>query len=211
MSYILDALRRSQAERERGQVPGLNAQPVPALPAPLPSRRHGLVWAGVALAVLLLLALALMLARRESGAPAPATVAPAAQAPATASVLPAAPVALPVVVSAPVVPSAAPPAARVADAVAAPASAAIAAPAPAAAAETKPVPLAQLGAEQRRELPPLVISGSIWSDNPASRFVIVNGQVVREGEAAAAGVTVERIGPKAAVLRWRGLRVEVPL
>ncbi len=52
--------------------------------------------------------------------------------------------------------------------------------------------------------------GSIWSDSAANRFVIVNGQVVREGEQAAPGVTLERIGPKAAILRWRDLRIEVP-
>ena len=57
----------------------------------------------------------------------------------------------------------------------------------------------------------MVIGGSIWSESPASRFVIVNGQVVREGEAAAPGVLLERIGPKAAVLRWREWRIELPL
>ncbi|MFZ2652317.1 MAG: hypothetical protein WA210_19640, partial [Burkholderiaceae bacterium] len=29
MSYILDALRRADSERERGAVPGIHAQPVP--------------------------------------------------------------------------------------------------------------------------------------------------------------------------------------
>lgn len=71
--------------------------------------------------------------------------------------------------------------------------------------------MAQLSAEQRRELPPMVIGGSVWSDNAASRFVIVNGQVIREGETAAPGVTLERIAPKAATLRWRDLRIEMPL
>ena len=33
MSYILDALRRADAERERGAVPGLHAQPVPPVSA----------------------------------------------------------------------------------------------------------------------------------------------------------------------------------
>jgi general secretion pathway protein B len=39
---------------------------------------------------------------------------------------------------------------------------------------------------------------------------MVNGQVVHEGEAAGPGVVVERIGAKAAVLRWRDMRIEVP-
>jgi general secretion pathway protein B len=72
------------------------------------------------------------------------------------------------------------------------------------------VALAELSAEQRREMPPMAIGGSIWSENAASRFVMVNGQVVHEGEPAGPGVTVERIGPKTAILRWRDLRIEVP-
>jgi general secretion pathway protein B len=72
------------------------------------------------------------------------------------------------------------------------------------------VRLADLTAQQRGELPPLAIGGAIYSDSPAARFVLVNGQVVREGEGAAPGVTLERIGSRSAVLRWRDLRIEVP-
>ena len=45
MSYILQALRRSQAERERGQVPGLNAQL--AAVAALPSELEDETWRGL--------------------------------------------------------------------------------------------------------------------------------------------------------------------
>ena len=76
---------------------------------------------------------------------------------------------------------------------------------------TAAVPLAALSAEQRRDWPLLSVNGAVHSDNPASRFIIVNGQIVHEGEEAAAGVTVERISPRAPILRWRGLRVEMPL
>ena len=95
----------------------------------------------------------------------------------------------------------------------APTAAVAAAPsAPAAsAAEPRTVPLAQLTASQRSELPPLAIAGAIYSETPASRFVLINGQVAREGEVVAPGVTLERIGPKSALLRWRELRIEVPL
>jgi general secretion pathway protein B len=71
--------------------------------------------------------------------------------------------------------------------------------------------LAQLSADLRREMPAMTVGGSVYSESAASRFVIINGQVVREGEGAATGVTVERIGPKSAVLRWRDMRIEVPL
>jgi general secretion pathway protein B len=76
---------------------------------------------------------------------------------------------------------------------------------------TPVTPLSALSAELRRDWPPVSIGGSVWSDQPASRFVMVNGQVVREGEALAPGLVLERIAPKAVQLRWRGMVVEVPL
>lgn len=83
-------------------------------------------------------------------------------------------------------------------------------PAPAVA-TARALKLAELTPEQRRAMPALALGGSIWSESALARFVIVNGQVVREGEAAAPGVVVESIGQKAVLLRWRDLRVEVPL
>ncbi len=229
MSYILDALRRSQAERDRGQVPGLNTQAAPALPLPSPAQRPASLWAGVALAVLAVLGLCWLWLRP---APQPAAAMPSApvapvqrvQAPPTPPALqqampavpapplaspPAAPTSLPQVVSAPPLP--APVTAGAVPTAAAPAlPAATVAATPPPTSEVRPVPLSQLGAQQRQELPPMSFGGSIWSDSAANRFVIVNGQVVREGEQAAPGVTLERIGPKAAILRWRDLRIEVP-
>ena len=195
MSYILEALRRSQAERERGQVPGLNAQAAPAgdLPADEPRSRPAL-WLGIGLGAGAVLALVAWWALRPAPAPAPVVSMPAAPA-----VAPAPAPALPVVVSAPPAPAPAAPAAS-------------APPPPVASAPAARTPtLAELSAEQRRELPPLVMGGSIWSENALSRFVIVNGQVVREGEAAAPGVTVERIAPKSVTMKWRELRFELPL
>ena len=56
MSYILDALRRADSERERGAVPGIHAQPVP-----ITSEQDGRsprikpwMWAGFGVAMLLL-------------------------------------------------------------------------------------------------------------------------------------------------------------
>jgi general secretion pathway protein B len=73
------------------------------------------------------------------------------------------------------------------------------------------VPLNSLAPELRSQIPPMVVGGAIYSDRPANRFVLINGQVVREGESPANGVTLERIGPKSAVLRWREMRFEMPL
>lgn len=215
MSYILDALRRADAERERERererdaVPGLNAQPAPAFDAVRPLRRMpaaGLWLAlGAALGVAGVVAgvVALVWLPRPAPAPPQAPQAPL-QVPssmATPAPLPASPraVAAPLAV-------AAPPRAPAS----APASALPSAPPSAPPAETRLIKLAELPAELKREWPPLAIGGAIYSDSAASRFIIVGGQVVREGESAAPGVVVERIGPKSALLRWRELRVEVP-
>ncbi len=73
------------------------------------------------------------------------------------------------------------------------------------------LPLNSLAPELRSQIPPMVVGGAIHSSNPANRFVLINGQVVKEGESAATGVTLERIGPKSAVMRWREMRFEMPL
>ena len=55
MSYVLDALRRAEAERQRGNVPGLHAQTLPAPEAAResPDRAPGRwgPWLGVAVLV----------------------------------------------------------------------------------------------------------------------------------------------------------------
>ena len=202
MSYILDALRRADAERQQGGVPGLHTPASPQATAPAPQSRW-LLWCGAAVLLMLFSALAWWWTRPALVAVtvlgAPATAPAAAPAPLIAPP-PAAAAPLPIVVSAAPV-TAAPPAA--------PASAAPPplppAPPPAS------VPLQQLAGELRRQLPPLVVGGSVWSDSAASRFVILDGQVTREGDSVAPGLVLERIQPKAAVLRWRDMRVEIAL
>jgi len=238
VSYILDALRRAEAERDRGQVPGLGAQPTLAPAAPATAARPGiarsLAWAAAVLGLAILLAWALWLraagpaGQASPGAPAvppmagdgaasrpPADAAAAAPAPAPTNLLAAAPTGvppaapapapLPVVVSAPPLPPP-PPAPSPAPRAAPPAQAAAGR-----AAESRIVPLAELSAEQRRDWPALPIGGAVYSDHAPSRFVIVGGQILHEGGTAAPGLTVERIGPRSVVFRWRELRVEVPL
>jgi general secretion pathway protein B len=54
------------------------------------------------------------------------------------------------------------------------------------------------------DAPKLAISGGVYSTNPTQRMLIVNGQVFNEGSELAPGVTLERIEPKTAVLKFRG-------
>ncbi len=208
MSYILDALRRADAERQQGQVPGLHAAPAGGVAElPRPGRP---TWVWLALAALLVLAAVALWKWWPKPAVVPTV---AASAPAAAVVPPPrvaaapdpAPVTLPIVVSA----APAPPAeARSAES----AAPALGASKPAAAAAAvRPVLLAALPPDERRQLPRLVTGGSVWSDSAASRFVILDGQVLREGDAVAPGLVLERIERKAVVLRWKDQRVEVPL
>src|SRR5690349_16146702 len=72
MSYILDALRKADAERERGSVPGLHTQSVPAVSgdAPAPPRGVPVAWvvAGAS-AVAVAAVLAWALSDRHDAAP----------------------------------------------------------------------------------------------------------------------------------------------
>lgn len=223
MSYILDALRRAEAERERerGAVPGVHAQPalLPETPARL--RLQVPAWWGVAAGGLLGATLVTVLwwAGRGAVAPLPtatpapvAAVAPTAAVPQLPSPAPLAVVSAPVLLPSPAPPPAAsaavPPVPPVPPAM--PVLPALPAQQAAAPIESRPQPWGELSAEQKREWPALSIGGSIYSDNASSRFVMINGQVVREGETAAPGVTVERIRPKSAVLRFKDRRVELP-
>ena len=64
----------------------------------------------------------------------------------------------------------------------------------------------ELPADVQRELPKLVISAGVYSDNPAQRLLIVNSQVVAEGAEPAPGVLLEQIRDRTAVFKYRGYR-----
>ncbi len=251
MSYILDALRRAQAERERGQVPGLHAQPGLAgahrMRSPVgaaPAARPAWFWAlaGAGLLALLMVPLAWWAMRgpalplaavKPVVQPAASTAQPLPSSPAAAGTAATAPAPAPqppplVVVSAapappapnkPVSKPAAPGAAKPAFSAAAAAAPEPALPAPPRPAATPTPAVAALPftlppaltPDQRREWPALTVGGSVWSDTPSARFVILGGQVVREGESTADGVLVERIAAKAVVLRWRDQRASLGL
>ncbi|MBS0437678.1 MAG: general secretion pathway protein GspB [Proteobacteria bacterium] len=214
MSYILDALRRADAERERGGVPGLHTQTMaePGDEAEAAPRARGLKpWHWLAIGLAGGLAVAIAWSWRGEEPPPPVAVQPPAPPPPAP---PAAPAAI-----APIAVTEAPPASPVAIAPmrAAPPPAAAArpaAPAPASAA-TSTIPriasLAELPPELRSGLPALAFGGSIYSGTPANRLLIVNGQLMHEGESLAPGVTLEQIKPKAAVLVIRGQRFEIGL
>ena len=99
MSYILDALRRADAERQRGGVPGLHAQP--AAPAPAGADRvprlGALALGGAAVGLLLAGGAAVWWLGGGRGAAVPAVAGPSPAAPTAA---PAAPASAPAVLAA---------------------------------------------------------------------------------------------------------------
>ena len=55
-------------------------------------------------------------------------------------------------------------------------------------------------------IPELRLSLHAYDPNPANRYVLLNSARLREGEATAEGVRLERITEFGAVLSWRGRR-----
>ena len=68
----------------------------------------------------------------------------------------------------------------------------------------------ELPDDVRAQLPRLTVSGATYSSNPAYRMVIVSGQVLHEGEQAAANTVLDKIEPHAVVLRFRDYRYTMP-
>lgn len=278
MSYILDALKRADSERERGAVPGLHTRH--ALP-PVNQAGHGrrpLIWLGAGAAALALggLGAGLWLWQTPAGTVRLAAVEPAVPSPAE----PAAPLAQTQTVRAPAPPpvtapspplSLAPPAvvgpraaaslpsavskpaptpmssaspadrpgqsspglagkAATPEAVAAitpkplpgaKASSTAPAPAPAPTAQAAPVVsavqaasatlplLGELPEAVRRQVPPLAITGSVYSENRAQRMLLVNNQVLSESSLAAPDVYLEEIRAKSSVFSFRGTRFRI--
>lgn len=232
MSFILDALKKSESDRQRQGGPAL-------FEVKIAPPRHALPPWAVAIAVLLVANLGVVawFMLRHAAAPASGEASPSVRAPVPAAAEPA-PQALAAVVAAP---AAAPVARTVISApTPAPAPAAAAAPAPppaaarsaaadataepasnpddfAPAAEPPPsgglgrvkrgtagVPLyQQLAATPGTQLPQLRLDLHAYAEHPEDRWVLINMHKLREGESLE-GVHVDRITPEGAVLSYQG-------
>lgn len=238
MSYILEALKKSQAERQLGELPSIHAPQVQLHDgAASGAARRAPVWlalGGVTLAV----AAALLLwqpwqaaATAPAPALAPAVLAQAVPAPMPAVVPPAVPAPAPAPAPAPVtqvtpVPSAATaapvhharpvaepkqetPGQAAPPPVAAPAPA-VPVPAPAPAAEESVPGMRDLPEPIQRQIPPIAIGGYIYSKNPADRLLLIDKVLRHEGEELAPGLVLEKLQPKAAIFSFKGYRYRVP-
>ncbi len=188
MSFILDALKKAESERNRGAGPVLMSVRI------APPRRRLPAWAWALGCVLLanLAVLAWLLLR----APQAAT---AAAAPATS------PVAAPVYATPPpTLPSTrvAPPPTTIAAPIAAP----IAAARPAAPPDLATLPSLQDVVAAGVNLPTLVMNMHVYDPTPAQRYVLLNGMRLTEGDFTADGIKLEAITERGAVLDARGHR-----
>jgi general secretion pathway protein B len=220
MSFILDALKKSESERQRQAGPALLEMRIVR-----PSRRLP-VWALV-VGVLLIISVAVLawLAWHSTAAPATAAapVAPAAagaagNAPAAAP--PAATVAQPPLGTVPGTPGAAPaPATLIPPLAAAPTpSQAATAATDSNPADTEPAVTPPAGSTREAEstsnlhtyaelggsLPELRLDLHVYAPNPAERYAFINMHKVREGDTTAEGVQVKEITREGVVLDYRG-------
>jgi general secretion pathway protein B len=70
-----------------------------------------------------------------------------------------------------------------------------------------PAPLlSELPEDIRRQIPALTITGAVYSDNPAQRLLLVNGQVLTQGSQAALDVTLVEIRSASSEFSFRGTR-----
>ena len=223
MSYILDALRKAEAERERGSVPNIHAQPAFAGAPARGARPRSRAWIAVAVVgVLLVIAAALpwFFMADRSAVPAPVATAPAPvvaptpvpmTTPASAAAAPAkvpAPTTAPTATAAAVPVQPAPVPVRKPRPAPAVASAATVA-AAASATEERIYAMNELPDDIRRQLPGLSVGGSMYSTTPASRLVIVNGQVLHEGDRLTPELVLQQIKLKAAVFAFKGYRFTI--
>lgn len=228
MSYILEALKKSQAERQLGELPSIHAPQVQLHDgAASASARRTPVWlalggVGVAVAAALLLwqpwqadaaapaAAAVVPAVLAQAVPAPLPMAapPAAVAPApVAAFVPPAATAAPVHHARPVAePKQETPGQAVSPPVAAPAPAVP----PTPAAEESVPGMRDLPEPIQRQIPAIAIGGYIYSKNPADRLLLIDKVLRHEGEELAPGLVLEKLQPKAAIFSFKGYRYRVP-
>jgi general secretion pathway protein B len=237
MSYILEALKKAQAERQLGSSPTIHA---PTLQSAERTADGGRFKAPVVLALLGMAAvigvlLTLVLRTSEPAAPAVAPLPPqgaVAPAPSVAAVVAAsapqpvaavaapapAPLREPTPLPAPVA-DLPPSVAQLAKASASTPSSGPAAPVaasvavvakPAAAPEEPVMNLRDLPEPIQRSIPQVAVGGYIYSRNPADRVLLIDKVLRREGEEVAPGLTLEKLQPKEAVFNFKGYRYRVP-
>lgn len=226
MSYILDSLKKSEQQRHKGDVPGLQHEPLGPRHS---SRRKRPVWpylvfAGLCLnALLLAWWFGLFSGEKKASDQVPQPLPAAATAPKETLSAPsprsqaAAPAEAPMATQA----TQTPPAAEKAETKPVPPAPSLTKPLPSAPPETvlakespKAVPRLflreELPQEVRKNLPPLDIALHYYAQEPASRMVRIDGRNLREGRWLDQDLQLVEIMPDGVVLRASGYDFWVP-
>ncbi|MEO7391206.1 MAG: general secretion pathway protein GspB [Ramlibacter sp.] len=208
MSYILDALRKADAQRQRDPALGIHAQP--ARLGEGAGTAHARWNARMRIAGVAVVAATAgagwYFSRSEPAAPPRVGNAVAAPAPAPVIVpfAPSPPVATAVL---PPLPPAAATQPRPVDSRATPSTIA---PAPPSKTSPPALPVATAAATGLPpDAPKVVVTGGVYSVNPGQRMLIVNGQVFSEGAELGPGLVLQEIRAKSALLSFRGSRYSV--
>lgn len=222
MSYILDALRKSDQQRARGAAPTLLAGQVTAI-APKPNFSPGYGALAVAL-----VAAGIFIGWLRPWQPEPVThvaapvlATPPESSPRQNAALPAAPAIAQA--AEPPLPKPAPatqpmpaPAAMKADGRAradpepprvpqrTPEPIKMPPPAGVTPAAPAPISMAELPIAIQQELPPMSVSVHAYSGKPRERLVGINNQLLREGDSPAPGLKLEQITPDGMVFSYKG-------
>ncbi|MBI5611869.1 MAG: general secretion pathway protein GspB [Gammaproteobacteria bacterium] len=201
MSYILDALKKSERERAVGADQRLPEKPAVTAGVALPGRLWPLALASGLVAGALVAVIMIWRGAAHESPGEPARRPPLA---ADSATLPLASVA-----ELPPVREAQTPAATTQRAVSPPP---IAAPtqagSPAVAAAEAPF-LRQLAPELQRQLPELAVTIHVYSPEESQRILFINNREYRRGDQVQEGLRVEEIVPDGAVLSFRGERFKL--
>ncbi|TRZ65766.1 MAG: hypothetical protein D4S02_08025 [Rhodocyclaceae bacterium] len=226
MSFILDALRKSDQQRQRSATPTLASARTSAVEPGQPA----LLWYGVIAAVLVGAGILIGWLQQTPPQPLPVALPPAVTKPVEAPAFTSAPrppfpetMRKPEAPPATPVPQATPPAVAVANA---PTSTASPLPLPAAVAsapkavstpdsanaagdasrEPTVMQLSELPPAIQQEIPKLTILAHSYSSKPKARFVFINDQMVHEEDYPAPGLKLEQITPDGMVFSYKGYR-----
>lgn len=225
MSYILDALRKSDQQRRQGGVPTLPAVAVAALSP----ERPALSLYGPPVLVLIL-AVVMTINWVRSWPVEPAMIAAGAEKPREAPLRQAAPSAVPSLLVVPPSPPVASPAAPLPEAPAVrrrllpatatdtrlpPPGAGVAGPRDAALAMPEmqtdrgaSMASADMPLAIRQQIPPLVVAAHLYSSKPRDRLVSINGRTLREGDSVTPELVLEQITPEGMSFAFRGYRFQ---
>ncbi|USX25656.1 general secretion pathway protein GspB [Oxalobacteraceae bacterium OTU3CINTB1] len=223
MSYILEALKKAQAERQLGNSPTLHAPTLQSMDRSSAAARLKKPLLLVIVAMSVVIAALLFIVLKPAAAPADAPAAPvfATQTPVQVVADNSAPLPAPVAALPPPVATLTPAPRKHADPQtmpAAPAPAANANPSAAPPAPSKPAVafeepvqnLRDLPEPIQRSIPQVAVGGYIYSKNPSDRLLLIDKVLRREGDEVAPGLKLEKLNPKEAVFNFKGYRYRVP-